>query len=192
MEAWGLSLESIQQEHLTSLVYSVDGIRRFIPKWNLNEVAREATGKWLRQQLCMPVDINLLIVSMIAGKGFGDKSNLSLAQWCEAAARARTIKTFTSEEKLHIASNAGPANGWVRATPLAFKQWQMKPRLWLVAVRSRLYQKVSPRRSICVACRKMRADVKGEHQVGCASTGGLMMRHDAIGDLLRQELPNLG
>ena len=107
-------------QHLASLVNSADGIRRFVPDWDIKEIAKKATEKWLQKQLCKPVDINLLIDSLLAGNGFGDKTNLSLAQWYEAAEQTRVTMTLDNEEKLHIASNSGPANGWVSAIPLTF------------------------------------------------------------------------
>ena len=68
----------------------------------------------------------------------------------------------------------------------------MKPRLWVVATRRRLYQRVAPRKSLCGNCRTGRADIHGEHQVICSGRSGLIMRHDSIRDLLRQELANAG
>ena len=68
----------------------------------------------------------------------------------------------------------------------------MKPRLWVVAVRRRLYQRVNPRMSLCGNCRSGRADIRGEHQVTCNGKAGLIMRHDSLRDLLRQELSNAG
>ena len=96
------------------------------------------------------------------------------------------------DEKLFIESNCGPGSAWVRTTPFTWKNWEMKPRLWVVAVRRRLYQQVTPKRTICGAFRMGRADIKGEHQVTCGGRGGLIMRHNSIRDLLRQELSNAG
>ena len=47
---------------------------------------------------------------------------------------------------------------------------------------------VSPRKTMCIACRKGRVDKHGEHQVMCAGRGGFVMRHDSIRDLLKQQL----
>ena len=61
-----------------------------------------------------------------------------------------------------------------------------------VAVRRRLFLPVAPRRAVCPSCLKGRVDPKGEHQVTCGGRGGLIMRHNCIRDLLRQELQNAG
>ena len=129
---------------------------------------------------------------MVRGERFGEKRNLSLAQWCEEMERARVLTTMSSDERLFIESNCGPGSAWVRATPLTWMNWDMKPRLWVVAARRRLYQQVCPRRGICIACQMGRIDTKGEHQVTCAGRAGLIMRHDSIKYLLRQELENAG
>ena len=171
---------------------SAEGIKKLIPEWDIHETAANATEAWFEKQLGQPVNTKLLIDSLEAGEGFGEERSLSLAQWCESEEQKRVFMSMTNEERLHMISNSGPGNGWVRATPLAWKKWLFKPRLWLVAVRRRLFQKIAPRNSICAACLKARADVKGEHQVGCSKRGSLIMRHDSIRDLLRQELENLG
>ena len=51
---------------------------------------------------------------------------------------------------------------------------------------------VSPRKTMCIACKKGRVDKQGEHQVMCAGRGGTTMRHDSIRDLLKQQLDKCG
>ena len=90
-------------QHLTSLVNSADGIKKFIPSWNLHESAREATEGWLCQQLGRTVNINLLVDSVSEGQGFGENSSLSLAQWCESEEESRVIESINNEERFHVA-----------------------------------------------------------------------------------------
>ena len=45
---------------------------------------------------------------------------------------------------------------------------------------------------MCIACKKDRIDISGEHQVTCAGRGGLIMRHDSIKELLKQKLEETG
>ena len=45
---------------------------------------------------------------------------------------------------------------------------------------------------MCPACKGGRVDIRGEHQGCYRGRGGLIMRHDCIRDLLRQELNNAG
>ena len=66
----------------------------------------------------------------------------------------------------------------------------MRPRLWVVAIKRRLRLQVTPREGMCVACKKGRSDIYGEHQVTCGGRGGLIMRHDSLRDLLKKELEN--
>ena len=123
------------------------------------------------------VDGRLLVDSIKAGESFGESGSLSLAQWCEAFEASRVLAAMDNNERLHIKSNSCPGNGWVRATPLTWINWEIKPRLWVVALRRRLYQRIAPRADICGACQPGRVDIRGEHQVTCAGRGGLIMRH---------------
>ena len=179
-------------QHLTSLVNSAEGVRRFIPSWNLNEIAETSTAVWFHKHLGMNTEIPLLVKAVDEGTGFGEQGSLSLAQWCEAVEEKRAVASMRNEERLHIISNRGPGCGWIRSIPLGWKSWEMKPRLWVVAVRRRLFLPVAPRTGICPACLKGRVDTKGEHQVTCGGKGGLIMRHNCMRDLLKQELENAG
>ena len=103
-----------------------------------------------------------------SNKGLGKSSTLSLAQWCEAIQETRVTSAMNNEERLFIKSNRGAGCCWVRTVPLQWKNWEMKPRQWLVAVKMRLHLRVTTRKGKCVACRTGRTDVHGEHQVTCA------------------------
>ena len=185
-------LKTAGAQHLTSLAMSYDDILKFVLSWNLYEVAEETTANWLSRQLGKDVDSKSIVNAVIGGASFGVSGKLSLAQWCEEAEKERVIQKMDSSERLFIESNSGPGSTWVRATPLTWKNWNMKPRLWVVAARRRLYQPVCLRRSNCGACRMGRADIKGEHQVTCGGRGGLIIRHDSIRDLHRKEIDNAG
>ena len=89
-------------QHLTSLINSADGIKKFIPGWNIHETAREATEYWLSQQLGRPVNIDLLIKSVSDGQGFGKNGSLSLAQWCESEEESRVLESMNNEERFHM------------------------------------------------------------------------------------------
>ena len=132
-------LHTAGAQHLTSLAMSADDIIKFVPSWNVYKTAEEATGKWLSTQLGKNINVRFTVDSVISGDSFGEKSNLSLAQWCEEVERVRVLSTMDSDERLFIESNCGPGSAWVRATPLTWKNWDMKPRLWVVAARRRLY-----------------------------------------------------
>ena len=64
----------------------------------------------------------------------------------------------------------------------------MTSRVWVVAIRRRLFLRVSPRGGMCITCKKDRIDIRGEHQVTCSGRGGLIMRHDSIKELLKQQI----
>ena len=179
-------------QHLMSLVACTEGIQKFCQTWNLNAVATASTKKWLQRRLNHTIDVQLVIRSINAGEGFGGDGKLSLAQWCEDVAKSRVRSQMSNDELLHIMSNCGPGNGWIRATPLKWKNWEMTSRAWAVAIRRRLFLRVSPRRGMCIACKKDRIDIKGEHQVTCSGRGGLIMRHDSIKELLKQQIENCG
>ena len=89
-------------QHLTSLVNSSDDILNFIPSWSLTEVANEATGDWLSQQLGREVDTILLMNPLHEGQAFGKDSHLSLAQWFEEVEVDRVRCKMNNNEKLHI------------------------------------------------------------------------------------------
>ena len=105
-------------QHLMSLVACTEGIQKFCQTWNLNAVATASTKKWLQRRLNHTIDVQLVIRSINAGEGFGGDGKLSLAQWCEDVAKSRVRSQMSNDELLHIMSNCGPGNVWIRATPL--------------------------------------------------------------------------
>ena len=128
-------LKTAGAQHLTSLAMSYDDILKFVPSWNLYETADKMTTKWLSRQLGKDVDSKIIVDAVIASSGFGESGKLSLAQWCEEAEKGRVLRKMDSSERLFIESNSGPGSAWVKATPLTWKNWNMKPRLWVDAVR---------------------------------------------------------
>ena len=104
----------------------------------------------------------------------------------------RESKIIHEERHAISYTNRDPTNYWIRSTSLTWKTWKMKPRLWMVSTRRRLHMPASPRKTMCIACKKGRVDKQGEHQVMCAGRGGLIMRHDSIRDLLMQQLEKCG
>ena len=127
-------------QYLTSLANSNDGVKKFFPHWNMCNIAIKDTRHWLCQQLGKEIDISTILEVVNDEGGFGEDGSLSLAQWCEAVENKRILDKMDGDERLHIESNSGPGNAWVRATPLIWKKWEIRPRLWVVAARRRLYQ----------------------------------------------------
>ena len=179
-------------QHLSSLINSAEGVKRYVPGWDLNEIARKETEAWLSEKLGKKINTSLIIDTIIRKEKFGAEGALSLGQWCEAAEEKGVTSSTSNEDRLFTMSNSGPGCSWVRAVPLSWKNWEMKPRLWVVAVKRRLRLQVAPREGACVACKKGKSDIHGEHQVTCGGRGGLIMRHNTLRDLLKIELENAG
>ena len=78
-------------QHLTSLAMSFDDILKFVPSWNLYEIAEKSTKHALDSQLGKNIDITHIVNSVVKGESFGVQSNLSLAQWCEEVERKRIL-----------------------------------------------------------------------------------------------------
>ena len=75
-----------------------------------------------------------------------------LARLCEWSQQNKVLSAMRSDEKLIIESNCGSGSVWVRRT-----QFHRR----VVAVRWRLHQQVTTRRTICGACSMARADIRG-------------------------------
>ena len=51
-------------QHLTSLVKNAEGITRFLPSWDIDNIARRTTAEWFSKQLGVMVDMQHFISSL--------------------------------------------------------------------------------------------------------------------------------
>ena len=102
-----------------------EGIRKFVPDWNLIEVAESSTKEWFHQHSGRNLEISSLVDPVIEGNGFGESGCLSLAQWCEAMEERKVLTLMSNDEMLRIISNRRPGCNWIRSIPLGWKKWEM-------------------------------------------------------------------
>ena len=115
----------------------------------------------------------------------GTKSySMSLAQQCEYS-WYKTLKNSLSEtDRLRLVANSGPTQMWVTALPLAWKNWSLTSKEWLIAARRRLGLDVRTKRTRCSNCKFHEIGLKGDHALRCSGKMGTKMRHDALKLLL--------
>ena len=92
-------------QHIASLINSAEGIRRFLPDWDISKISKQASATWLSQQLGREVDIDWILNSIKDGNRFGASGNLSLAHWCEGIQRTRVMSGMSNEDRLYIKTN---------------------------------------------------------------------------------------
>ena len=120
------------------------------------------------------------------------KYSLSLAQQCEYSWYERLLRSMSDEDCSRLISNSGPTQTWVTALPLAWKNWSLSSREWLIAARRRLGLPVRTKRTRCSNCNFHEIGLKGDHAMRCKGKMGLKMRHDAIKVVLARAFKQAG
>ena len=155
------------------------------PGWSLEKCALEASDSWLKE--CIGPDFDMLSYLLEATDSNNlenltrnNKYRMSLAQRCEHSWYNKLLQSLGDTDRLRLLSNSGPTQTWVTALPLAFKNWNLSSREWLIGARRRLGLAVRSRRTRCTNCRFSEIGLKGDHALRCSGKMGLTMRHDAI------------
>ena len=78
------------------------------------------------------------------------------------------------------------------ALPLAYKNWNLTSREWLIAASRRLGLEVRSKRTRCSNCRYHEIGLKGDHALRCSGKVGSKMRHDALKILLARAFKQAG
>ena len=194
-----------------SLAKNEHHIRKFVgDDYDVVSLAEQEAKPWLEERLEHDVDVAHVIRTQglnlgTAGDGFEGKSGgddhaasaaksypMSLTQLCELNERIRVFEQMSGEEKLHLECTSSGTNFWIRDLPLKFKKRNLMSDIWLTAIRRRLYLDVFPREFDCRCCVNGFNDLKGEHAVNCAGASSLIIRHNAVRDLLAEAARQAG
>ena len=156
--------------------------------WDLRECAKETSEAWLTDCIGLDFDLDSWLSDtdkpsnrsdkIVAGRTRGIPYSMSLAQQCEFAWYRKLLKSLPDSDRLRLISNSGPTQMWVTALPLAWKNWNLTSREWLIAARRRLGLDVRTKRTRCSNCRFYEIGLKGDHALSCAGRMGSKMRYE--------------
>ena len=172
-------------QHLMSLRKCSADLEIHAPGWNLESCAIESSESWLRECIGPDFDIRAYlsedaVSSATIEQTPKEKYTMSLAQKCEHAWYVRLLNSMGDKDRVRLLSNSGPTQTWVTALPLAYKNWNVSSREWLIEARRRLGLDVRTRRTRCSNCRFFEIGLKGDHALSCSGKMGSKMRHDAV------------
>ena len=117
---------------------------------------------------------------------------MSLPQKCEHSWYKKLLNMLPDSDRLRLVSNSGPTQKWVTALPLAWKNWNLTSREWLIAARRRLGLDIRSKRTRCSNCRFHEIGLKGDHALRCSGKVGTKMRHDALKILIARAFKQAG
>ena len=153
-------------QHVMSLQKCASELEIHAPGWNLEKCAMKTSESWLKD--CIGSEFDLISYLREDGNRLGrdnlikgEKYEMSLAQQCEHAWYLRLLNKLKDKDRIRLLSNSGPTQTWVTALPLAYKNWNLSSREWLIGARRRLGLDVRTRRSRCNNCRFFEIGLKG-------------------------------
>ena len=163
----------------------------------LERDAKEALEKALgeKEGEMATVDLDELLEN--GGRAKVDNLDLSLSQRCEAAEFNRIFEAMSQDEKDHILAHSGKDHHWLRVAPLHWRNFRLKPNVFVTSLKRRLRLPVythasEPGDSKC--CRGGTRDIFGDHALNCKAGNGAQAntRHNAIARLVAEAARQAG
>ena len=147
-------------------------MRKHSKGWDLKKCASNSSESWLKGCIGTDFDMEAYLSKENFTSGVEDsttsgKYSLSLPQQCEYSWYQRLLKSMSDGDRSRLMSNSGPTQTWVTALPLAWKNWNLSSREWLIAVRRRLGLPVRTKRTRCSNCNFHEIGLKGDHALRC-------------------------
>ena len=164
-------------QHVMSIEKCASNLKIHAPGWDLEKCAVESSERWLKD--CLGKDFDVL--TYLSDATDSERTNvrsrvckykMSLAQQCEHSWYLRLLKSLGDRDRLRLIANSGPTQTWVTALPLAFKNWNLSSREWLIGARRRLGLDVRAKRTRCTNCRYFEIGLKGDHALRCSGKMG--------------------
>ena len=195
-------LRTYGAQHVCSLAKSSTNVGRIVGGWDVVEIAKRDTERWLNDALEDKIDIAKFVYEIQARSNLPVKHSgrdhrignyrYSLAQLCELSEQKRLMSSMSSKERVHIEAHSGQHHLWVTQLPLSFKRYSLTSPEWVAAARRRLMVDVFPLQRHCTFCKGGWCDVKGEHAIICGGGHTRTLRHDTIRNIVAKAARDAG